>query len=409
MDTLDGLQSLATITSLDLVGHGLRNIGALAGRNELEVLRLRSPVLTDIAPLAKLRKLRSVDLTDCRKLADLSPLAGLRLDRLTLTRTRANRSSIPATLHPAVSSPSLVAPRRRPRGAGLAIPAPPPETARPTFAKVRKQLLVRDAEQMRYGIELLRALDDAALYEAFLSGCTITASPTATKYAFRRRWWLRGDAVRDLPTSYDVVVPNRLLRTALPSPYRDAVIRALVAYAPAGCQTGARLREAMQSLVVNAHGPGMFEYQPIDVAPLARLPNLEHLGLLNADGFVGGSALALAPNLRSLVIEGRVLDGTDLGSPTVQTLVALGTIKNLNLDAFPNVRSLQVLGRIEPDKVRGHLPRLSNVHVDGEAVALLGNLARSPLTKLTAVSYKGSGALFGAPRAHGAVDRPRDP
>jgi internalin A len=110
--TLSGLENFSSLRALSLVDcpelavsdehlataklfrldirwcSGIRNLEALRRVPTLQTLRLQGLQVTDLAPLADLAGLRSLELMDCEQITDLRPLAGLpALRQLSLQRT----------------------------------------------------------------------------------------------------------------------------------------------------------------------------------------------------------------------------------------------------------------------------------------------------------------------------------
>ena len=371
LTSLAGLEAVPAAVDVDIRGEALTDIGAAASWSGLETLAVRSPVLTDLTPLSALTRLRDVDLSGCVGLRDLDPLAGRRLRSLNLSNTRATRASIPESLHAVVHPPGKTAVRNAKTRTEPA-PAPPPADLRRSFARLRTLLLTRDQARLRQGIELARALDDADLFEAFLSGSTLGVSRPLDRRAKHR-------LLDRVPETFDEVAPNALLAygKAL-RPFRQATIRALVGHAPAGCPTGTALRAGLRSVLCDGRGGGS-RTGPIDVAPLAALPQLATLVLVNVSELVNRPSLADAPRLRTLVLAD--IRDTGLGglaSTTVNDLVLsrLDGMQGLDLDAFPNVRRLTLDGVTLTERdlhALAEAPALRRLELD-DSVVLPGSL-----------------------------------
>ena len=69
-----GLEHALNLTWLGLGGNEIRNLGPLAGLNQLETLYLWVNPISDISPLANLTQLRDLDLGGCQ-ISDIMPLA----------------------------------------------------------------------------------------------------------------------------------------------------------------------------------------------------------------------------------------------------------------------------------------------------------------------------------------------
>ena len=76
------LAGLTKLTHLNLSGGAIRDISPLANLRELKVLRLWNNEITDLSPLAGLANLKDLGLGSNDGLSDISPLANLRLERL---------------------------------------------------------------------------------------------------------------------------------------------------------------------------------------------------------------------------------------------------------------------------------------------------------------------------------------
>jgi hypothetical protein len=380
--SLAGLESLDTVTEAVLVGDALSDISAVAGWHRLAKLSLCSMCLTDVTPLAGLRALRSLDLSRSRKLRDLTPIAGLELEQLDCSNSDVTKSGVPESFHAIVQPPSLVAKRKasKPRGVKPK-PVSGKDGARTTFARLKKLLLTRDWDQLNQGLELLRSLDDPALYEGLLSGSTM-AHQERGKTLSRHH---ATDGLAALPDGYDLVVPNALLAHG-PTlrPYREALIRALVAQAPAGCETAATLREAWKRLFATGTGRDYGNPGPIDLGPLASLPHLTDAVISRADGLENVDAIARAAQLRSLALLWvKQADLTGLASETVRTLVVIGAEAletSFDFAGFPRVETLvfQPSSDFEP---KGVFPRLRSADIE-RGLCLLPALSKSPLEEL---------------------------
>jgi hypothetical protein len=398
LTSLAGLEAVPGATEVDIRGRALTDIGAAAAWSGLETLAVHSPVLTDLTPLSALTRLRDVDLSGCRGLRELGPLAKRPLRSLNLSNTRATRASIPESLHPVVHPPGKTALRKANARTGTR-PAPPPAGLRRSFARLRTLLLTRDHAQLRQGIELARALDDADLFEAFLSGSTLAVGRPLDGWA-RDRLFIPGTDL--LPETFDEVVPNVLLAYGKPlRPFRQATIRALVAHAPPGCRTGAALRIGLRSVLCDGQGSGA-STTPIDLAPLAALPHLATLALINVSELVNRSSLADATGLRALALAGvRDTDLGGLGSATVHDLVLtqLDGMRGFGFDAFPEVRRLAFRPPRDVGDASGHLAKLETAWLGGQDVhRFVPTLARSPLRSLT-IAGLGADASSLAPLA----------
>ncbi len=76
--TLEGIECLPDLTSLEVCGRRLRDFTPIAALGNLTSLNLRScDQLSDLSPLAELRNLTWLHLCYCEQVRDLSPLAGL--------------------------------------------------------------------------------------------------------------------------------------------------------------------------------------------------------------------------------------------------------------------------------------------------------------------------------------------
>lgn len=384
LTTLDGLESAPGVTKAEVQGDAIVDISALAAWGDLEGLALRCPVLTDIRALAGLTKLKRLSIEHCRQLRDLGPLAALGLERLVCSDSGATKTSIPEVLHKVVHPPSLVA-KSKPRAARGAKPVllPAAGGARQTLAKLKKLLLTRDWDTMNQGLELLRSLDDAALYEGLLSGSTIARVPLETEVS---RWhW--NEARELMPGAYDVVTPNALLAYAKPlRPYRESLLRSLVAQAPAGSPTAEALRAGWRHIVCTGAGSS-YTNGPVDLEPLAGLPNLVAAVVLNAAELVNLDALARAAKLEALAllrVQGRELH--TLASPSLKRLVLVypNELRRApDFAAFPSVERLVFHVSDALDDIKNHFPRLAFADVSmKQAAPLLASFARSPLEHL---------------------------
>lgn len=383
--SLDGLELTAGVTAATIHANALTDIGALEAWTELEELTMSCRRLTDVTPLAKLAKLRRLDLSGCRTLKDLSPLADLKLTALRLSRTAATRTTIPRNLHSVVHPPSRVA-GSKPRAAGTA-PATPPSGARHSFARLKRLILTRDFDQMRQGVEMLRALDDPSLYEAFLAGSSLGIEPVPDLHL--RDWSVVKDA---MPDRIDTVAPNSLLAYGPPlRPYRQAAIRALVAHAPEGSRTADALRAGLRRVWCSGRDGGAA--RPIDLALLAALPNLEHLTIESVNDLRNKPAIARAQRLATLVL--MFVDDPDRGglaSSSVTTLALRGQIAKLDLNGFPRLRRLMIDPPGNANWTGSHPPDVVELAVSGDASSLLSHLATAPLRRLTLRRYRGSAA-----------------
>ena len=408
LTSLAGLEGLTEVRSAEISADRLTDLSAVAAWPKLTTLTLRSRRLVDLGPLARLARLTELHVRECGRLRDLGPLAELNLRELTLGRVLRGKATIPDALEPVVIPP----PRRgegepspptdppAPAARSSAPPSAPPLRARPQASAIKRLVLTRDLGQIRQGIELLRGLDDGDVAEALLSGTTLRSRTAAP--------WLRQlglEVAGVLPETFDELVPNPLLAFGPPlMPFRAPLLRAIVGYAPRSTPTAEALRSRLRNLFCEAVGSGGRTH-PVDLAPIAALPDLEALVLTRIAELVDRPALALAAKLRTLaLVDLGEADLTGLASPTVTNLVVSGVRWPVSgFAGFPAARHLvwrapDDLGLAHGDLAHGdlaHLPNLTSAWVvSGGDDAVVPLLARSPLHRLSITDLAGPAATL---------------
>lgn len=72
------LEKIAALTEFEAQEAGLRELAPLARLNELEVISLYGNEFSDLKPIAKLKKLRVLEIDNCTEVTDLAPLTALK-------------------------------------------------------------------------------------------------------------------------------------------------------------------------------------------------------------------------------------------------------------------------------------------------------------------------------------------
>jgi Leucine-rich repeat (LRR) protein len=353
LTSLDGLDGCVSLTSCELVG------GAF----------------TDVTPLKDLTSLALLGLHACASVRDVSALEGLpNLFCLLLAGTRVDPATLPPRLRAVATFTSRLTfaqfhehapPRSTPAPVSLS-----PEL-RAQWPRVLRLLLADDLELIDRGAALVRAIGDAALYEALL--CDVRWSFATAKRPF--------ETLNVHGTHFDVegADPRLALRAVL----------ALAADAPPACESAATLRETLVALCVASPKPGGPKL-PFDLAPLVAFTALRSLALFDVRYVTHADALGRLSGLERFSFSGDV-------APTDFDLTGLGRLRELSLRGFslrhlarllaaPALQSLTLHEAGLDDRalrLEGH-PTLARFELDGEVNG--GALSLRDCPALTEVS-----------------------
>ncbi|MCA9611073.1 MAG: hypothetical protein KC619_36010 [Myxococcales bacterium] len=111
LERLDFFPALPRLKSLGVVGPNLRTLDGVETLGSITNLTIRSGALTDISAIAGLSKLKEVSFAGCSSLRDVGPLASFgRLRQVNLEHTKVRPSDVPLSLVPA-RSPSGIHPQ----------------------------------------------------------------------------------------------------------------------------------------------------------------------------------------------------------------------------------------------------------------------------------------------------------
>lgn len=299
---LDVLAAFPGLRHLSLRTLELPSLGGVERCTALETLVVDiAPTLHDVSALAGLGQLTTVSFLRCPALSDLTPLAGLTSLRvLQVVKTRVTKTRIPASLHPVVQPQTLVA-KRAPRKRAAALPQAATGSLRVPVARLKKMLLSRDAARIDQAIELARGLGDPAVFESLVGGTR--AGRRQVEASQRRSLTYRGIAVE-----HDVLVPNGLFEHG-PSvrAFRERALWGLVAAAPDTPEL-LTLRATPKHVLFQGGTRRWGAGTPVDLAPLARFPNVEAIDV-HAGVPVRGFAALSGLKLRSLVLTGSAPEG----------------------------------------------------------------------------------------------------
>lgn len=180
------------------------------------------------------------------------------------------------------------------------------------WSKLKKLLLSRDVTLIDQGVELVRSLGDATLFDRLLDGVGWAPNPApdaSEEHAFGALT-LRGSYFED---------------TAPATPFRVRAVLALSAAAPPSCESARALKQATTSLSLDGDRDPQRPFA-LDLAPLAAFEKLERLELRGAHPFANAAALEGHPTLRALTWKGHEL-------ATLPDLTKLPALTALSLDA----------------------------------------------------------------------------
>lgn len=360
--SLSGLEGCADLESLSMRScKGLTSLAGLSHARRLQSLSLREceslasidgvercealtdfvvegGAYSDLSPLASLTSLERVSLRGCARVTDLSPLAALpKLRALVLSGTGVDRASVPARLKHVTSFAqdadlAKLAAKPAPEARGPVIPAAVGAEHRKAWTQIKKLLLTRDHETVDQGVELVRALDDAAIFDELLRGVTWTPPD--------RRHPLGQVALEG--TWFDDTEPARA--------FRIRAVLALAAAAPADCEPANAFKSALKMLSFHG-GKDPKRPCPFDAAPLTAFRHLATLELIDAPALTHAEALSSLPALSTLWARGVTgWAGVDFSAMTA--LRAL-TLHDVTLGAVVTLRDAPSLTTVTLSHVRG--------------------------------------------------------
>lgn len=361
--------------------------------------------------------LQTVDLRDTRSLREAPLLSNLpELRAIAIDGCAVTRPSFPQTVRQVLTAD----PRADLDALRL---LPPPNRQRRVedsgLQSFLKRLRIRDLGAIHAAIEDLQGVIEAnpqraVWFDRMLSGATVE----------RRSSHFSGREA-------DVLVPGPLLKgTRSEEPWREHVVRALVAAAPLESIEASRLRQEVDKLRVSGHVTLRRDpHTPVDMAPVAAFPQLNALTIecaqpllhlealqslslvtLDISGCSGISVLPPLPlRLRQLRVEAMVglenlaglestagleeLELSRLEIDNINGLSCLPRLRRLKLRHLPSVRSLQALTACT---------QLEDLEIISLPITDLTPLLRLP--RLRRLSLEACANLFDlAPLAHTAL------
>ncbi|MFO0647850.1 MAG: hypothetical protein U0326_16545 [Polyangiales bacterium] len=181
LKSLAGLQNATKLKSLGLPRcTSLTSLDGIERLTELSLCILEGGAFSDISALSKLTSLERLSLRDCSKVSDIRALTALpKLKALILTGTAIDRATVPANLRHFTSFAQdadleKLAAKPPPEPRAPTVPVAVSAEHRKAWTQIKKLLLTRDADTIDQGVELVRALDDASIFDESLG---VTWSP----------------------------------------------------------------------------------------------------------------------------------------------------------------------------------------------------------------------------------------
>ncbi len=216
---------------------------------------------------------------------------------------------------------------------------------RKTLAQIKKLLFSRDAASVAQGVELLRALDDAKLFDDLLAGVAWSFTPPT----------------EGRPPAYGVLkIGGQCANAGVKARWDLVVALALIAAAPPESRVAAKITAEATSLTVERG----FDYRAafeIDLSPLRAFVNLERLWVRAAGPVTHLDALAALPKLREVQLDGPIQDVAGLsGSRSLARLTVSSSsferpgplrdvpaLRELDLRSSYNLRAIDFLADLD--------------------------------------------------------------
>ncbi len=360
------------LTSLQLTGAAaLASLAGVEGCAALVECVVEGAPIEGVGELAGKPELARVSLRGCARVSDVSPLAALpKLRALVLTGTAVDRSSLDANLR-RVASFARDAELKRleakppPAPRKPLVPEGVPKDHRKAWTRLKKLLLTRDPETVDQGVELVRALEDPALYAELLRG--VTWAPPDRK---RPCGELRFEG-----TFFDDTEPAR--------PFRERAALALAAAAPGDCEPARALREGVTALFFQGNRDPKHP-APFDLEPLRAFTRLARLDVWNVPAVTHAEALEGHPSLAALHLRQTGGELPDLGR--LARLEEL-SLHDVALERLGALRDAPRLKRLTVHGVRGDGALTLDGHAGLEALQV------SSAPGVHTVSVRGCAAL----------------
>lgn len=293
---LRDLASLGSLRRLSLVGFtSLVDVSSLASLSSLEELSLAgATALVDVSSLAKARSLRAIDLSGCGAVTDVSSLAGLAVLRaLLLKASGVGTRAIPPALREVATARKDATMRELLADAAAreALAARPVELDprnHSAWSKLAPLLFAKEPDNVDLGVELVASFNDPTLFDAiFYDVRWVSPAPRVT-----RPW--------NLPPLLSALVPDATtVLPRSPAALRDRALLSLLALAPEGATRARALRDEAVAVDFDGYIDPM-TMVPIDVRPLAKLPNVERVSVTRTREIVGLDLLAHTSKLREI-------------------------------------------------------------------------------------------------------------
>lgn len=373
LQSLDGVEGLSELTELCVTrASGLVNLSPISKLTRLARVVLMQTRVSDVAPLASLPALTTLDLRGNGALVDATPLWGMAsLRRVGLADTKVPRDAVPkecrhrvtwardADMDRVVDETEPPKPRAvlGPRGQGAAV--------RKRFSAIRAQLNAKDFDQIEQGAELLAALDDPSLFDEMIAGAVWNEASGATRGASR---------------NVGFTPPPALGATKRANAFQTAAILAVISRAPAQATAATALRDAVRT----------FSFSPtnswatagtLDLAPLAKLPNLTKVSIERPGDLRHGAALKGNATLESFELSGvhcdLALDLSNCANLRTLSLTDVSSLASLDLSGCTALRRLDM-------RLLGHTPTLAGARdlTSLRRVSLQGAYSVDVLTQL---------------------------
>lgn len=342
LKSLAGLQNATRLKSLTLPRcASLTSLDGIEGFTDLSLCILEGGAFSDITALSRLTSLERLSLRNCSKVSDVGALAALpKLKALILTGTAIDRATVPAKLRHFTSFAQdadleKLAAKPPPEPRAPTVPVAVSAEHRKAWTQIKKLLLTRDAETVDQGVELVRALDDASIFDELLSGVT----------------WAPPDRMHPCGT---LVTKGTWFEDTEPAkPFRVRAILALAAAAPDGCEAAKALRASLKMLSFDGRADPKHA-APFDAAPLARFERLERLDVSHTPTLTNAGVIGALRSLKVLAIRtpGQ-MDPIDYS-----TLDALeeAVLHDLPVERVNELREAKGLTQLTLSNVRGDAP-----------------------------------------------------
>jgi Leucine-rich repeat (LRR) protein len=285
-------------------------------------------LLKNVDGLAKCTNLTSLDLRWCKSLQNVEPLIQLQELKVLSMDGCKKVEPLPRPMNMETRSEVESYFRRILKKAGRKIPdslkaKKTPKGLKSNLAKIKKLILKRDYDTINQGIELLRALDDPAVFESLLAGCSINENGK--------------------------LMANRLFTGTDPAqPYLDYALVNLIGYAPKDTKVDKSLKHSkLKTLYFIEYPRFMIPWLELP-SGLANLTNLTSLDLHNFYSLKNVDGLANLSKLTSLDLSScdslQNVDGlANLTNLTSLDLSYCDSLQNVDgLANLPNLSSLDL-------------------------------------------------------------------